>query len=1038
MGSTRDQTVAQTIRSEQAVSSHVTSEMSRTEQSITSHMTAELRSTKEHVTSESSRAETALKSHLAHHLTAVKNSMASRMSVGLESVANQASQDARERESRKASDDRLQRLLQSLKYPAMNERRNHVSKSSTGTFKWVLDADGSASDSDNASDGDSASDYDSASNDDSASDEDITSEDDSELGFDSSFERWHPHRVSNNNRWDNLGDWLKSENDMYWISGKPGSGKSTLVKFLVDSPQARAALEIWRPRTLILSHFFWKPGSRMQNSIKGLLCSLLHQAISSGPSVVPSVFSRCTSLGQKDSHTDWSVEELNSTCLAVFTSHPLPMCVFIDGLDEICEQDGAIALMEVVDSLRAIPTVKVCVASRPEPRFSRRLQHNQHLRLQDLTFDDMRKYACEVLRPYLGTSPAASIAESGCPLPDSLAYKAEGVFLWLHLATRTLVRGLDNGDHKAELARRLAGLPSELSKLYSDMWRRLNEDTQIYHQTAAFYLNLLIDARADADFLALSRLHHKLPPYFEGTVDLFHFMVATRREVQTAFLSERGSIPPSRLNQLCVETCKAVQVRCAGLVEMVPTNSAAALTSNEHAALKPHLNTALCFIHRTAYDFLIDTEEGRNMRAYDPFPKSNRKLWLVCGLLVEATLCSRYTSEAQAVISLVQRQAHQHRQELLRVCWEWYDAGHLGADSSRWTPSYPHFLAVAGQRDELKDFVWSSVVASPNPSLLATTVLRDMFGLTHSLAMMPFASFDLPFSALGRLEAILLSLDADVRSRGFRHTPHPSHPCYVQRMETSVPYITPLGHFLQVAAWTSEIKSYGMLSRVLKSNIGPGERFPLVLRVTPNKPEPQWRSIERLPVHSLSLTYAGLNGRPREYWQLCLDVNSAFASGILCERNGKRTQGVPSFGGEASPKPFAAVALVIPPGIDQPGDLHLPAYRLLNTRAADELLADIKLWLTRGLTDDLIQKISQSLSDVARGIDSGSEDYSLLDGSMSDYLAKIGCGYRFVDEEYNRAESRGGSKSSAGHDGERVAPDKRDASGVDPEPGRCT
>lgn len=77
------------------------------------------------------------------------------------------------------NDDRLERLLQSLKYPAMNERRNHVSKSYTGTFQWVLDADG------------------------------IASNDDSE-----------------HNRWDNFGDWLKSGNDIYWISGKPGSGKA--------------------------------------------------------------------------------------------------------------------------------------------------------------------------------------------------------------------------------------------------------------------------------------------------------------------------------------------------------------------------------------------------------------------------------------------------------------------------------------------------------------------------------------------------------------------------------------------------------------------------------------------------------------------------------------------------------------------------------------------------------------------------------------------------------------------------------------------
>ena len=27
-------------------------------------------------------------------------------------------------------------------------------------------------------------------------------------------------------------DWLKQEDGLYWVSGKPGSGKSTLMKFL--------------------------------------------------------------------------------------------------------------------------------------------------------------------------------------------------------------------------------------------------------------------------------------------------------------------------------------------------------------------------------------------------------------------------------------------------------------------------------------------------------------------------------------------------------------------------------------------------------------------------------------------------------------------------------------------------------------------------------------------------------------------------------------------------------------------------------------
>lgn len=40
-------------------------------------------------------------------------------------------------------------------------------------------------------------------------------------------------------RWTNFGDWLRSPDQLYWITGKPGSGKSTLMKFVSQSPPDR-------------------------------------------------------------------------------------------------------------------------------------------------------------------------------------------------------------------------------------------------------------------------------------------------------------------------------------------------------------------------------------------------------------------------------------------------------------------------------------------------------------------------------------------------------------------------------------------------------------------------------------------------------------------------------------------------------------------------------------------------------------------------------------------------------------------------------
>ena len=36
--------------------------------------------------------------------------------------------------------------------------------------------------------------------------------------------------------WDSFCSWLQADDRLYWVNGKPGSGKSTLMKFLTNSP----------------------------------------------------------------------------------------------------------------------------------------------------------------------------------------------------------------------------------------------------------------------------------------------------------------------------------------------------------------------------------------------------------------------------------------------------------------------------------------------------------------------------------------------------------------------------------------------------------------------------------------------------------------------------------------------------------------------------------------------------------------------------------------------------------------------------------
>jgi DNA replication protein DnaC len=70
--------------------------------------------------------------------------------------------------------------------------------------------------------------------------------------------------------------WLRTGNDVFWISGKPGSGKSTLMRFLAHNSRTKSVLQSQYAGAMILAAFIWSAGSSTQRSQKTLFGSLLH------------------------------------------------------------------------------------------------------------------------------------------------------------------------------------------------------------------------------------------------------------------------------------------------------------------------------------------------------------------------------------------------------------------------------------------------------------------------------------------------------------------------------------------------------------------------------------------------------------------------------------------------------------------------------------------------------------------------------------------------------------------------------------------
>ncbi|KAH7233063.1 hypothetical protein BKA59DRAFT_446560 [Fusarium tricinctum] len=410
--------------------------------------------------------------------------------------------------------------------------------------------------------------------------------------------------------WDTFCSWLRSNDDIFWVQGKPGSGKSTLMKFIIDSDNTNRLLNSWNQNVRVLSYFFWKIGSESQNSIKGLLCSLLHDILSDDNGATDNVVNQFTFSQSKDYYNEWSTEEVDEVLFSLLRTSSRSTCIFIDGLDEISDKDGFRALMSIVERLWSYPKVKLCTSSRPETEllFKFETMRTPSLRLDDLTRPEMAIYIHNELDPF-SAQISSLIFEQ---FKDILLQKAQGVFLWLFLATNSLTNGIENCDDEKVLFDRLKELPGELEDLYKAMWLRLGANNQVYRETATKYFNCVVYGGWDYD-ISCSDSSTWIGNH---TPSLAHLSLVTRTRSQILFPPRPQKEDLKWLNILCDRTADDIKSRCAGMLR-IGSQSVDIGDEEIHfpSEILP-LTRPVEFIHRTAHDFLVDTESGQAILNY--------------------------------------------------------------------------------------------------------------------------------------------------------------------------------------------------------------------------------------------------------------------------------------------------------------------------------------------------------------------------------------------------------------------------------------
>lgn len=373
-------------------------------------------------------------------------------------------------------------MLSTLKYHGMEDRQSRISSTYKTTFQWILSEDNQ------------------------------------------NTQKWQKH---------SLRSWLEGDEQTYWISGKAGSGKSTLMKYLCQPTsenrcvearddshrdrmtkgqsrtklvsRCRQFLSKWAGgnEVVIASFYFWvSDAGGMQKSSEGLLRTLLYQILDARPEVIPKVLpSRWEALSIFGVHAELSSRtydqlqnalELSVDAVTADETHKI--CFFIDGLDEF--EGKSESLLKLIQVLaQKGPNTKFCVASRPWVPFRDAFETKPHLKLEDFNYNDIKYFVDSKLKEDTEFSKLCRREpDFSNQLVANIVSKACGVFLWVHLVVASLLSGMSFGDRIEDLQRRLDLLPPDLENLYD----RMLQDLDPFYLEHAAQLILLMEASVTA------------------------------------------------------------------------------------------------------------------------------------------------------------------------------------------------------------------------------------------------------------------------------------------------------------------------------------------------------------------------------------------------------------------------------------------------------------------------------------------------------------------------------------------------------------
>ncbi|PTB60142.1 hypothetical protein M431DRAFT_502264 [Trichoderma harzianum CBS 226.95] len=432
---------------------------------------------------------------------------------------------------------------------------------------------------------------------------------------------FHEPRISDDGHalWSSFPQWLQTESpDIYWITGKPGAGKSTLVKFISRDPRFEALLQEWAAESqlLIITFYSWTAGvSRLQKSQEGLFRTFLFEAIQKRPQLAIDIFPArwflLQSFGERIKLPALTMDELRTGFrnLLSATGNGLKLALLIDGLDEFDEDrhEDHRDLIHLLREANAETGVKVCASSRPWNIFRDEYGQNPMLQLENLTQEDIKSFVQEQLQLSPGYRDFADTnQQAASKIITDIVDKSQGVFLWVSVISRLLLNALRDGTAILELQATIDNVPGEVADLFRYIWNRTSNR---FRAEASQYFRLMKLCQEYGIHLFALTLWFgdaQFPVDFDAACVTSTYLTGAVKTLERKVMSRTG-----------------------GLLELVCDN-------DDH--IKPPRDVRVDYMHRTANDWVNDNWASITSVAdpgFDPY------FWFVKGQSLSAVFTTK-------------------------------------------------------------------------------------------------------------------------------------------------------------------------------------------------------------------------------------------------------------------------------------------------------------------------------------------------------------------------------------------------------------